>query len=82
MESHTARQHIDVEIEAHIGTVPLNRPPVNAQNRALREELISAFDDINGNATRRLSYSEDVGHRLGAPGDIRLDGVGQRVHAG
>ncbi|MEZ5880085.1 MAG: enoyl-CoA hydratase-related protein [Nitratireductor sp.] len=37
-------QHHRVEIKDFIATVTVNRPPVNAQNRALREEGTAIFD--------------------------------------
>jgi enoyl-CoA hydratase/carnithine racemase len=35
---------IKVTVQDHIATVVMDRPPVNAQNTAFREELIAAFD--------------------------------------
>ena len=37
---------IKVTVQDHIATVMMNRPPVNAQNTAFREELIQAFDSF------------------------------------
>jgi len=39
-------ESVDFEVKDHVATVALNRPPVNAMNRALRRDLISAFDHI------------------------------------
>jgi enoyl-CoA hydratase len=36
-----------VEIDAFVATVTLKRPPVNAQNRRFREEIISIFDALS-----------------------------------
>lgn len=39
-------ESLDFEIRGHVATVALNRPPVNAMNRALRQDLVAAFDHI------------------------------------
>lgn len=43
-----SRDLITLIIEDHIATVTLNRPPVNALNRALREELADTFSELAG----------------------------------
>lgn len=37
---------LDFEVAGHVATVALNRPPVNAMNRALRRDIVTAFDVI------------------------------------
>ncbi|SPJ25414.1 enoyl-CoA hydratase/isomerase family protein [Palleronia abyssalis] len=40
-------EYHDVTIEDRIAVVTMNRPPVNAQNRRMREELIEIFDALS-----------------------------------
>ncbi len=36
-----------VEVAEYVATVTLARPPVNAQNRRFREEIIAIFDTLS-----------------------------------
>jgi hypothetical protein len=40
-------EHIKLDIADHVATVALNRPPVNAFNRALRQDVTRAFDTLH-----------------------------------
>lgn len=44
-----SREYIRLEIEGHIATVSMNRPPVNALNSQVRDELESVFLDLDDN---------------------------------
>ncbi len=44
-----------VELAGHVATVTMRRPPVNAQNRRFREEIIRIFDALH--ARRRCAPS-------------------------
>jgi enoyl-CoA hydratase len=71
-----------VSVEDYIATVIFDRPPVNAQNRRSREEMIQIFDELSDRddvrvvvltgAGRVFSAGADIKERVGlvkAPGD-------------
>ncbi|MGR3493658.1 enoyl-CoA hydratase/isomerase family protein [Citreimonas sp.] len=65
----------EVAIADRIATVTMNRPPVNAQNRRMREELIEIFDALSDDdgvgvvilrsSTRAFSAGADIRERTG-----------------
>jgi enoyl-CoA hydratase len=66
---------ITLTVANHVATVTLNRPPVNAQNRRLRDELIHAFDDLGDDAEVRAIVLTGAGKVFSAGADIKERGV-------
>jgi enoyl-CoA hydratase len=54
-----------------IATVTLDRPPVNAQNRKLREELLWLFDTLSDRADVRAIILTGAGNSFSAGADIK-----------
>ena len=42
-----AYETLKLEVADYVATVTLDRPPVNAMNRAMREEIVRAFDELH-----------------------------------
>ena len=42
---------VTLEVSDHIALVTLNRPPVNALDRAMRDRIVAVFDEISERAT-------------------------------
>ena len=64
-------EHHRVEIADHIATVTVDRPPVNAQNRALREEGIAIFDALGDTEEVRVVILTAAGKYFSAGADIK-----------
>jgi enoyl-CoA hydratase len=65
-------KHIELEISAdHIATVTLNRPPVNALGREIREELILTFDSLHDRDDVRVVILTGRGKVFCAGADIK-----------
>ena len=68
-------EHIEVSVEDGLGTITLNRPPVNILNIAMMEEINSALDSWMGNKNLKVvlfnakgkcfSAGVDVGEHMG-----------------
>ena len=54
-----------------VATVTLNRPPVNAQNRMLREELVALFDALSDRDDVRAVILTGAGKSFSAGADIK-----------
>ncbi|WP_270934237.1 enoyl-CoA hydratase/isomerase family protein [Falsiroseomonas oryzae] len=59
------------ELADGIATVTLDRPPVNAQNRRLRDELIRVFDACSDRADVRCVVLTGAGNSFSAGADIK-----------
>ena len=46
---------LTLDVADFVATVTLARPPVNAQNRRFREEIIAVFDALNDQIKKALS---------------------------
>jgi len=64
-------QHIRVTVAGGIGRVTLARPPVNAQNRRMREEIIAAFDRLSDDDAVRVVILAAEGNSFSAGADIK-----------
>jgi len=62
---------IDLSIEDYVATVTLNVPPVNAQNVALMEGLIAAFDRISDDPDVRCVILTGAGKVFSAGADLK-----------
>ncbi|MGB3409162.1 MAG: enoyl-CoA hydratase/isomerase family protein [Jannaschia sp.] len=67
----TSYAHHTVAIADRIATVTMNRPPVNAQNRAVREELIAIFDGLSDDEDVRVVILTGAGKTFSAGADIK-----------
>lgn len=54
-----------------IAVVTMNRPPVNAQNRAMREELIALMDALSDDPEVRVVILTGAGNSFSAGADIK-----------
>lgn len=64
-------EHLKFDVEDGVATVAFDRPPVNAQNRRTREELIWVFDTISGRDDIRAAILTGNGHVFSAGADIK-----------
>jgi enoyl-CoA hydratase len=60
-----------VEVDAHIATVTMRRPPVNAQNRQFREETMAVFDSLSDRGDVRAIILTGDGRTFSAGADLR-----------
>src|SRR5215468_3814301 len=60
-----------VEVADHVATVTLARPPVNAQNRKFREEIIAIFDTLSDRADVRAVVLTGEGKIFSAGADLK-----------
>src|SRR5215217_4503728 len=60
-----------VEVIDLVATVTLARPPVNAQNRRLREEIITIFDMLSDRADVRAVVLTGEGNTFSAGADLK-----------
>lgn len=67
MELETCR----LEVSEGIATVTMDRPPVNAQNRRMREELIWIFDSISDRDDVRVAILTGEGKVFSAGADVK-----------
>jgi enoyl-CoA hydratase len=65
-------RHVELEVSAdHVATVTLNRPPVNALGREIREELIWTFDSLHDRDDVRVVILTGHGRVFCAGADIK-----------
>ena len=64
-------QHITLDVRDHVATVTLNRPPVNALGRAIREELLATFDELHDRDDVRVVILTANGRTFCAGADIK-----------
>jgi enoyl-CoA hydratase len=62
---------LQLDVAEGIATVTLNRPPVNAQNRVLREELLWLFDTLSDQVDVRVVILTGTGASFSAGADIK-----------
>ena len=60
-----------LDVADGIATVTFDRPPVNAQNRATREELIRVFDTISDRDDIRVAILTGAGTMFSAGADLK-----------
>jgi enoyl-CoA hydratase len=62
---------VKVEVADHIALVTLNRPPVNAFNRELRERVIAVFDELSEREDVRVVVLTGAGKVFCAGADLK-----------
>lgn len=60
-----------LEIQDHVALVTLNRPPVNALNRAMRREIVAIFDEISARDDIRCAVLTGQGSIFCAGADLK-----------
>lgn len=65
------KQNVRVELHGMVALVTLDRPPVNALNRAMRYEIIDIFDEISQRDDVRCAVLTGAGKVFCAGADLR-----------
>lgn len=71
MDGLTDLEGFAVEIAEHVAVVTMRRPPVNAQNRRFREEIIRVFDTLHDMAEVRAIILTGDGRAFSAGADLK-----------
>ena len=71
MNEFTDLGRFDVDISDHIAIVTMNHPPVNAQDRRLREQLIRVFDILGEREDVRAIVLTGAGKVFSAGADLK-----------
>lgn len=66
-----ALECLTVEVSDFVATVTIDRPPVNAQNRQFREEIVAAFDSLSDRADVRAIVLTGAGKIFSAGADLK-----------
>lgn len=64
-------QHLKLTVEDHVATLVLDRPPVNALGRAIREEMLATFDALHDRDDVRVVVLTGSGRTFCAGADIK-----------
>jgi enoyl-CoA hydratase len=62
---------VKLEVSDHIATVTLNRPPVNALNRAMRDRIVRVFDEISERSDVRVAILTGAGKVFCSGADLK-----------
>lgn len=71
MDGLTDLEAFTVELTDHVATVTMNRPPVNAQNRRFREEIVRVFDVLHDSPDVRAVVLTGAGRAFSAGADLK-----------
>ena len=66
-----AFETLRLEVADFVATVTLDRPPVNAQNRAAREEIVRVFDELHDRDDVRAVVLTGAGKAFSAGADLK-----------
>jgi enoyl-CoA hydratase len=66
-----AYETLRLEVADFVATVTLDRPPVNAQNRAMREEIVRVFDELHDRDDVRAVVLTGAGKAFSAGADLK-----------
>ena len=64
-------KHLKLDVSNYVATVTLDRPPVNALGRAIREELLATFDSLHDRDDVRVVILAANGRTFCAGADIK-----------
>jgi enoyl-CoA hydratase len=64
-------EHLKLDVNDFVATVTLNRPPVNAFGRAIRQEMITVFDALHDRKDVRAIVLTATGKIFCAGADIK-----------
>ncbi|MBI2207029.1 MAG: enoyl-CoA hydratase/isomerase family protein [Candidatus Rokubacteria bacterium] len=64
-------EHVALTVSDYVATVTMNRPPVNAQNAAMRHELTWVFDSIGDRDDVRVAIFTGTGNMFSAGADVK-----------
>src|ERR1700749_3923891 len=64
-------EFVKLTVQDYIATVVMDRPPVNAQNSAFRQELITTFDSLTDRDDVRVAILTGTGKMFSAGADMR-----------
>lgn len=64
-------EHLKLSVDDCVATLVLDRPPVNALGRAIREELLAAFDELHDRDDVRVVVLTGAGRTFCAGADIK-----------
>jgi enoyl-CoA hydratase len=64
-------QHLKLDVQDYVATLALDRPPVNALGRAIRQEITQAFDMLSDRADVRAIVLTGSGNMFCAGADIK-----------
>ncbi len=62
---------LKLEVADFVATVTLDRPPVNAMNRAMRQEIVQAFDELHDREDVRAVVLTGAGKAFCAGADLK-----------
>jgi enoyl-CoA hydratase len=62
---------LKLDVADFVATVTLDRPPVNAMNRAMREEIVAAFDELHDREDVRAVVLTGAGKAFCAGADLK-----------
>ncbi|WP_137176785.1 enoyl-CoA hydratase/isomerase family protein [Roseomonas sp. AR75] len=62
---------LKLEVADYVATVTLDRPPVNAMNRAMREEIVRVFDELHDRDDVRAVVLTGAGKAFCAGADLK-----------
>ena len=60
-----------LEVADHVATITMSRPPVNAQNRAFRQECVALFDELHDRDDVRAIILTGAGRAFSAGADLK-----------
>jgi len=66
-----AYETLRLEVADFVATVTLDRPPVNAMNRAMREEVVRVFDELHDRDDVRAVVLTGAGKAFSAGADLK-----------
>ncbi|PWS36421.1 enoyl-CoA hydratase [Falsiroseomonas bella] len=66
-----AYETLRLEVAGYVATVTLDRPPVNAMNRAMREEIVRVFDALHDREDVRAVVLTGAGKAFCAGADLK-----------
>jgi enoyl-CoA hydratase len=67
----SAYETLRLEVAEFVATVTLDRPPVNAMNRAMREEIVAVFDELHDREDVRAVVLTGAGKAFCAGADLK-----------